>query len=229
MKISKNGLELIKRFEGCRLTAYYCPAGVLTIGYGHTGSDVKPGMVITYAKADELLRNDVVKFEKAVMRYDSKYHWNQNQFDALVSFAFNIGSINQLTAYGIRSIAQISSKIPAYNKAGGKVLYGLVRRREEEKKLFDKPVAETQKNPTTSTTITASISKIPIKTGKKIKLKNVNLYASSTTKTSSGKRTGTYYVWSNEIISGRIRITNKKINVGKSGQVTGWINKKYAE
>lgn len=137
MKTSDNGINLIKEFEGCKLTAYKCPAGVLTIGYGHTGSDVKAGMKITKERATELLKKDLEKFEKHVMKYDSKYHFNQNQFDALVSFAFNIGNIDQLTANGTRTIAQISAKIPAYNKAGGKRLPGLVKRRAKEKTLFD--------------------------------------------------------------------------------------------
>lgn len=140
MKTSEKGLNLIKKFEGCRLTAYKCPAGVLTIGYGHTGSDVVSGMKITQAQAVELLKKDLEKFEKKVEKYNGVYGWNQNQFDAMVSFAYNVGSIDQLTAKGTRSISEISEKILAYNKAAGKVLKGLVNRREAEKKLFDEPV-----------------------------------------------------------------------------------------
>lgn len=140
MKISTAGINLIKSFEGCRLTAYKCPAGVWTIGYGHTGSDVKEGLKITQAKATSLLKKDLERFEKNVSKYDAKYHFNQNQFDALVAFAFNIGSIDQLTANGTRTIKQISEKMLAYNKAGGKVLAGLVRRRRAEQDLFNKSV-----------------------------------------------------------------------------------------
>ena len=150
MKISDNGLAIIQKYEGCQLKAYLCPAGVLTIGYGHTGSDVKPGMTITKAKALELLKKDISRFEKAVSKYDSIYNWNQNQFDALVSFAFNVGSIDQLTNNGKRAISEISSKIPAYNKANGKVLAGLTRRRAEEKKLFDKKVSSKETKSNTS-------------------------------------------------------------------------------
>ena len=150
MKISDNGLVIIQKYEGCQLKAYLCPAGVLTIGYGHTGSDVKPGMTITKAKALELLKKDISRFEKAVSKYDSIYNWNQNQFDALVSFSFNVGSIDQLTNNGKRPIAEISSKIPAYNKANGKVLAGLTRRRAEEKKLFDKKVSSKETKSNTS-------------------------------------------------------------------------------
>lgn len=137
MKISDTGLSLIKRFEGCSLASYRDPVGVWTIGYGHT-KGVRPMQVISQEEADRYLREDVVRAEQAVMKYDSKYHWNQNQFDALVSFAYNIGNINQLTAKGKRSISEISAKIPAYRKAGGKVLMGLVARRAAEKELFDR-------------------------------------------------------------------------------------------
>lgn len=141
MRISENGLNLIKEFEGCRLEAYKDPAGVPTIGYGHT-SGVQMGQKITLEQAEEYLREDIERFENHVMRYNGTYRWNQNQFDALVSFAYNIGNIDQLTAGGKRSIAEISAKIPEYCHAGGKKLNGLVRRRAAEKELFDTP-AET--------------------------------------------------------------------------------------
>lgn len=131
------GIELIKKYEGIRLQAYKCPAGVWTIGYGHT-KGVTQGMVITKAQADNFLYDDLAKFTTKVMKYDSKYHWTENQANALLSFAFNIGSIDQLTANGTRDIATISRKIPEYRKAGGKVLSGLVTRRAEEKALFDR-------------------------------------------------------------------------------------------
>nr|DAH84996.1 MAG TPA: Lysozyme [Bacteriophage sp.] len=137
MKISNAGLAIIKKYEGVRLSAYKDAVGVWTIGYGHT-KGVRPGQRITQAQADAFLRQDCAVAERNVSKFDSKYHWSQNQFDALVSFAFNIGSIDQLTANGTRTIQQISNKIPAYNKAGGRVLKGLVRRRKEEKALFDK-------------------------------------------------------------------------------------------
>lgn len=139
MKISNKGLKLIEKYEGLRLTAYKDPVGIWTIGYGHT-KGVYSGQKITEAKAEEYLKQDALTAEKAVNKYVSKYHFNQNQYDALVSFAYNIGNIDQLTANGTRSIEQISNKILAYNKAGGKVLPGLTKRRAEEKKLFDTPV-----------------------------------------------------------------------------------------
>lgn len=135
LKTGQAGLNLIKQFEGCRLTAYKCPAGVLTIGYGHTAG-VKAGQTITQAQADKMLAEDVKRFERNVNKYYDKYRWNQNEFDALVSFAFNLGSIDQLTAGGTRSREVIAQKMLQYNKAAGKVLAGLTRRRQAEKELF---------------------------------------------------------------------------------------------
>lgn len=147
MKISSAGLNLIKKFESCRLVAYKAVSTekYYTIGYGHYGADVKKDMRITQAQADAYLAKDIAKFESNVNKYMSKYNFNQNQYDALVSFAYNVGSIDQLTANGSRTIAQISAKFSAYNKSGGKVLAGLTRRREAEKKLFDTPVATVTK------------------------------------------------------------------------------------
>ena len=141
MKTSSKGVSLIKQFEGCRLTAYKCPAGVWTIGYGHTAG-VKQGDVITQQTADDYLRNDLTTYENAVMKYDNIYHFNQNQFDALVSFTYNCGAGNlkSLTQSGKRTIAQIGEKLLLYNKAGGVVLRGLQRRRVAEKELFDSPI-----------------------------------------------------------------------------------------
>ena len=138
MKISDAGLQLIKKFEGCRLQAYWDVNGY-SIGYGHHGADVTKGMSITQKVADDFLKKDVEKFEKAVN--DLKYDFNQNQFDALVDFAYNCGAGNlaKLTANNTRSIKEISAKIPAYCKAGGVALPGLVSRRKAEKVLFDIP------------------------------------------------------------------------------------------
>lgn len=141
MKTSSKGVSLIKSFEGCRLKAYKCPAGVWTIGYGHTAG-VKEGDTITQEQADDYLRNDLEKYEKAVQNYDGIYHFNQNQFDALVSFTYNcgVGNLKNLTQSGRRTLAQISVKLLLYNKAGGVVLRGLQRRRTAEKDLFDTPI-----------------------------------------------------------------------------------------
>lgn len=142
MNISKAGINLIKEFEGCRLTAYYCPAGVLTIGYGHT-KNVTPGQTITQAKAEELLVSDLAQYEKAVQAYDSRYSWTQNEHDALTSFCYNLGtgSIMQVTASGQRSKSDIAEKMLLYNKANGKELAGLTRRRKAERAMFIDTVA----------------------------------------------------------------------------------------
>ena len=150
MKTSQNGIDLIKKFEGCRLKAYKCAAGVWTIGYGHTNG-VKSTNVITQEKAEELLKKDLEKYEKNVEKYNGKYGWNQNEFDALVSFAFNLGSIDKLTINGTRSRATIAEKMLAYNNAGGRVLAGLTERRKAERELFLTPVQQqyVSKNKTT--------------------------------------------------------------------------------
>ena len=137
MKTSRRGINLIKEFEGLRLTAYKCPAGVYTIGYGHTRG-VKRGMKITEEEASAYLTADLRNSEKAVEQYDRIYHWNQSEFDALVSFTFNCGAANlrSLLRNGRRNRSQIAATLPLYRKAGGKVLKGLERRRAAEKALF---------------------------------------------------------------------------------------------
>ena len=142
VKTNTEGIELIKSFESCRTTAYKDTVGVWTIGWGHTGSDVYAGKRITQEEADKLLKDDLERFEKHVASFDPTYNWNENEFSALASFAYNVGSINQLTANGSRSKAVIADKILAYDKAGGKTLPGLTRRRKAERALFLKKVSE---------------------------------------------------------------------------------------
>lgn len=139
MKTSQTGIDLIKSFEGCRLTAYKDAVGVWTIGYGHTNG-VKEGQKITQAQAEDFLKADLAKFEKAVDALNMGF--NQNQFDALVSFAFNCGAGNLNKLCKGRTKAEIASKMLLYNKAGGKVLAGLTRRRKAENELYNKPVIE---------------------------------------------------------------------------------------
>ena len=152
-KISQNGLNLIMQFEGCRLRAYQCSAGVWTIGYGHTAG-VRQGQTITQVQAEEYLKQDCRKFEnyvnnKAYVPVTAQL--NQNQFDALVSFAFNCGQGNLKTLCAGRSTAQIAAALPKYNKAAGKVLSGLVRRRAAEQKLFNAAVSGTAETANTET------------------------------------------------------------------------------
>ena len=139
MVVDEKGYDLIKRFEGLRLNAYRCPAGRWTIGYGHT-KGVKKGMYISEAVATHFLIEDVQRVEPTINSYDGIYHWTQNEFDALASFAFNcgIGNLKKLLKYGQRTKSQIADAILLYNKANGRVLRGLVRRRKAERELFVK-------------------------------------------------------------------------------------------
>lgn len=146
--ISAAGIALIKRFEGCRLTAYKCSAGVWTIGYGHT-SGVHSGQVITQAQADALLRQDLEKFERYVN--STAYvpitaQLNENQFAALVSFAFNCGQGNLKRLCAGRNTVQIAAAMPQYCKAAGRKLPGLVQRRAAEVALFNTPVTTAPAN-----------------------------------------------------------------------------------
>lgn len=139
LKTSKNGLKLIKEFEGCVLTAYKCPAGVWTIGYGHTGG-VKEGQKISKTKAEELLKLDLKVYENYVNNY-VKVKLNQNQFDALVSFTYNCGPGSLKTSTLLKKLNQgdyrgAANELPRWNKANGQVLAGLTRRRKAEKELF---------------------------------------------------------------------------------------------
>ena len=139
MKISENGLELIKHFEGCELEAYQCAAGVWTIGYGHT-KDVKQGDKITKAIADSLLAEEMHEYEGYVNNA-VKVDLNQDQFDALVSWTYNLGGGNlnastMLKVVNSGDFEGVPAQIKRWNKAGGKVLEGLIRRREAEANLF---------------------------------------------------------------------------------------------
>lgn len=141
-RINRAGLDLIKRFEGLRLEAYVCPAGVLTIGWGHTGPDVRPEMVCTRQKADALLHKDLERFETGVAEA-LKVRVTDNQYAALVSLAFNIG----LGAFGrstlLRKVNEedptAADEFQRWNKAKGKTLPGLTKRRAAEAALFELP------------------------------------------------------------------------------------------
>lgn len=136
MKTSKKGIDLIKSFEGCRLTAYKAVSSeqYYTIGYGHYGPDVSLGTTITQDQAEILLGVDLRKYEQAVDKIPIQL--NQNQYDALVSFAYNcgIGNLNKLVLG--RDLQQIADALLLYNKSGGHVLEGLARRRRAERDLF---------------------------------------------------------------------------------------------
>lgn len=139
MKISDTGITLIKKHEGLRLNSYRCPAGIWTIGYGHTVG-VCEGMTITEDGAELLLRMDIETSEKAVTRYAKGI--NQNQFDSLVSFTFNVGVRNFSTSTLVKKIKvnptdpSIDFEFSRWKFAKGKVLSGLVKRRKEEAELY---------------------------------------------------------------------------------------------
>ena len=140
MQISKVGLDLIKQFEGLYLNSYRCPAGIPTIGYGHTAG-VAMGQTITQQQADDYLRRDVRQFERAVSRQVT-VPLTQGQFDALVSFAFNLGegALAQSTLLRLLNAgdyAGAAAQFDRWNKAAGRVLPGLVRRRAAERALFE--------------------------------------------------------------------------------------------
>lgn len=139
MKTSQKGINLIKEFEGCQLTAYKCPAGVWTIGYGHTG-DVKSGMTITEQEAENYLRADLQKFEAGVDKA-VKVGITQNMFDALVSFTYNCGigalqSSTLLKKLNAGDFNGAANEFLKWNKSGSNVLPGLTRRRQAERALF---------------------------------------------------------------------------------------------
>ena len=139
MRTSRKGIELIKAHEGLRLDAYLCPAGVPTIGYGHT-YNVKMGDRITAEQAEMLLIGDLIVAETEVNRYGLNI--NQNQFDALVSFVFNVGAGNFRSSTLLKRLKanpndpDIANQFKRWVYGGGKVLPGLVRRRNDEAKLY---------------------------------------------------------------------------------------------
>ena len=142
MKISNNGLNLIMKYEGCRLKAYkpVKTEKFWTIGYGHYGADVCEGMTITHAEAIKLLQKDISKFESIVNK--KNLNLTQNMFDALVSFTYNCGVGNLDKLVYNRSLREIADAMLKYNKASGHTLLGLVKRRNEERALFLKDYKE---------------------------------------------------------------------------------------
>ena len=229
MKTSEKGLDLIKKYEGLRLTAYKAVPSeeFYTIGYGHYGKDVSPGMKITKDQADKYLKSDVKKAENAVNNL--KKGFNQNQFDALVSFTYNTGIGNLKKLANGRSIEEIGNKITLYTKAGGKTLAGLVKRRNEEQKLYKtpiNPVSEIQ-NGNKEEVIESKPSETEFNEFKvKISVPNLNIRKGpGTDYEKTGKFTGV----------GIFTIVNKKDGKGskkgwgklKSG--AGWISLQYCE
>ncbi|MBJ8746030.1 lysozyme [Citrobacter farmeri] len=144
MQTSDKGIAMIKQFEGCKLTAYQDSVGVWTIGYGWTqpvdGKPIRAGMTIKQETADRLLKTGLVSYESDVSRL-VKVGLTQGQFDALVSFTYNLGARSLSTSTLLRKLnagdyAGATDEFLRWNKAGGKVLNGLTRRREAERALF---------------------------------------------------------------------------------------------
>lgn len=143
MKLSQRGIDLIKQFEGYSSKAYPDPATggePFTVGYGHTGKDVKPGMVITAEQAEKMLRDDVAKFESGVSAL-LKVTTTQAQFDAMVSLAYNIGLGNfskstLLRKHNEKCYSCAAGQFPVWNRAAGKVMNGLTRRRNAERDMY---------------------------------------------------------------------------------------------
>jgi len=144
MRMSADGLALVKEFEGLRLKAYKCPAAIWTIGYGHTSAagspTVNPGMEITKEEAEEILKRDMVQYESGVEKL-VKVELTQGQFDALVDFAYNAGvgalaKSTLLKKVNAEKFDEVPAEFMKWTKGGGKELPGLVRRRRAEVKLW---------------------------------------------------------------------------------------------
>jgi lysozyme len=142
MSVSPNCAAITKQFEGCKLTAYKCPAEKWTIGYGHTGPEVHEGLTIDQARADQYLMLDLLGAQSTVNNMVEP-QLTQNQFDALCDFVFNCGSGNfksstLLKLVNEKKFAEAALEFGKWTKGGGKVLPGLVKRRAAEAELFSK-------------------------------------------------------------------------------------------
>lgn len=148
MKINEAGIELIKSFESLRLVGYLCPAGIPTVGWGHTGPDVSVGMVITQRMAEQLLAGDLLEFEHGVSEAIGDCATTENQFSAMVSLAFNIGvpqfkssTVLRMHKRGSYSAAGAAFLLWVWARVKGKKtrLAGLIRRRNAERNLYLDP------------------------------------------------------------------------------------------
>jgi lysozyme len=140
VKISAAGIAHIKHFEGCRLSSYFCTSGVCTIGFGHTGPDVKPGMTISEERAEELLRRDLEAAEKAVADLVT-VPLRQGQHDALVDFAFNLGrdalaGSTLLKLLNQRRYGKAAEQLMRWVHSGSAVIAGLQRRRQAARRMW---------------------------------------------------------------------------------------------
>ena len=143
MRTNRRGIALIQEFESCRLKAYLCSGGKWTVGWGSTGPDIVRGTVWTQEQADERFARDLQRFEREVESLLT-FEPTSNEFSALVSFAYNVGTnalakSTLLRKFNAGDIAGAANEFLRWNKAGGKVLAGLTRRREAERDLFLSP------------------------------------------------------------------------------------------
>jgi lysozyme len=141
MKINDAGLALIKRAEGLKLDSYRCPAGIATVGYGHTGPDVRIPMTITPGEAERLLHEDLARFENGVTNCLAGQPTSSDQFSAMVSLSYNIGLGNFATStvlkrHKLGQYAGAANAFLLWNRAGSRVLPGLVTRRQDERSLY---------------------------------------------------------------------------------------------
>ena len=203
MNISETGIQLIKKFEGCSLKAYKCPAEIWTIGYGHT-SGVKEGQTITREQAEELLIQDLRPFEIGVNNLVN-VPLNQNKFDALVSFCYNLGTGNlkKSTLLKLLNKGDYNGAAEQFDRwvyAGGKKLNGLVKRRAAEKKLFLTKV-------TVSTKYKVTANALNVRTGPGQNYKRIKL------------------IYRNELVE----IIHTENNWGLLINDGGWVNMSYLE
>ena len=222
MNISENGLNLIKKFEGCYLTAYLCPANVWTIGWGTTGTvdgkAICKGMTITQQKANSLLIEKLASYENAVNKLGVQF--NQNQYDALVSFCYNLGTGiftgNLLKSIKAKKWEDVARQMKLYNKARVQgvltELTGLTRRRNAEAELFLTPVKNVTKD---DKELADSVSKI-IKSGISLQF-------------NSWKRMDLFDMKNVDALINKLGGINKLIGDGVISSTDIWKTKKYNE
>ena len=203
MKTSQSGIELIKSFEGCRLEAYKCPAGIWTIGYGHTAG-VEKGQKITQEQAETFLKQDLKRFENVINEV-VRVAITQNQFDALVSFTYNvgIGALKTSTLLRLLNSADYIGAAEQFDRwvfAGQIKLAGLVRRRKAERELFSES----------------------LKLGKQIKV----IATALNVRAGAGTKFKVVKVLSKGTIT---RITSIKDGWGQLADGSGWISLNYVQ
>jgi lysozyme len=232
MKATETCKKMIKKYEGCRLKSYKCQAGIYTIGYGHT-KGVQPNQKITQEQAEEFFENDIINFEKYVEELQLRfgYHFNQNQFDALVSFFFNLGKNGtKLTNFGKRTIDTVGNKMLEYckfrnSKGEYEVSKGLMKRRQEEHKLFFTDYEPTEgltevKESRHPTIRKAMYFSRQYSTGKKIRIQNVVALCSDNAITPISyldNETVTFYGMYNKDVATQYLLV--KTSTGKTGYI----------